>query len=177
MQIGMTLPSMAADCDRDATLAWCRGIDAGPFSSRACGGPPIWAGAMGPKSLARAARWADGVSGFSVSGDPDEISRAFEAAGAAWRDAGRDERPRRVTGFWYALGEGAKQRLEGYVYDYLRIFGEGPARALARRMRIHSAEAFRDAVAAIEAVGCDELILVPTSSDPSELERTIEVLS
>ena len=37
MKIGMTLPSMVGEYDRDTTLQWCRGIDAGPFSSLACG--------------------------------------------------------------------------------------------------------------------------------------------
>ena len=32
----MTLPSMVRGLDRKAILAWCRGIDAGPFSSLAC---------------------------------------------------------------------------------------------------------------------------------------------
>ena len=54
------------------------------------GGPPLLAGAMGPKALARAAVWADGVSGFSLGADPDEMRRANEAAVRAWTDAGRD---------------------------------------------------------------------------------------
>jgi alkanesulfonate monooxygenase SsuD/methylene tetrahydromethanopterin reductase-like flavin-dependent oxidoreductase (luciferase family) len=33
----MTLPTMAPGCDRAALLAWCRGIDAGPFASLAVG--------------------------------------------------------------------------------------------------------------------------------------------
>lgn len=37
MKIGLTLPSMAPGLDRDAVLAWCRGIDEGPFSSLAIG--------------------------------------------------------------------------------------------------------------------------------------------
>src|SRR4051794_25290728 len=37
MEIGMSLPTMAERYDRSTTLAWCRGIDAGPFSSVSCG--------------------------------------------------------------------------------------------------------------------------------------------
>ena len=287
----MTLPSMVREYDRDTTLAWCRGIDAGPFSSLACGeritfhnqemrvllsaaaaltsrvrivptlyvlpmhsaawvakelatldvlsggrvtltvgvggreqdyravgasfekrfarldaqvaelrrlwsggpafegappigpapvqagGPPIWVGAMGPKSLLRASRWADGVDGFSMSGDGTEAASAFAAADLAWQEAGREARPHRVTGFWYALGDGAKDRLQGYVFDYLRIFGDAAARARAANARIDSVGAFRHAVKAIEAAGCDELLLVPTSGDPAELDRTLEALA
>ena len=37
MKISMTLPTMAPGCDRAALLAWCRRIDAGPFTSIAAG--------------------------------------------------------------------------------------------------------------------------------------------
>ena len=33
------------------------------------GGPRVLASAMGPKSLARAARWADGISAFTLLGE------------------------------------------------------------------------------------------------------------
>ena len=39
------------------------------------GGPEILAGAMGPKALARAAKWADGISGFTISADADRDGR------------------------------------------------------------------------------------------------------
>ncbi|MDX6276874.1 MAG: hypothetical protein QOJ72_1002, partial [Nocardioidaceae bacterium] len=39
------------------------------------GGPKLLAGAMGPKAMRRAARWADGISGFSISGDAGEIDK------------------------------------------------------------------------------------------------------
>jgi alkanesulfonate monooxygenase SsuD/methylene tetrahydromethanopterin reductase-like flavin-dependent oxidoreductase (luciferase family) len=290
VQIGMTLPSMLADVDRDRAQAWCRGIDEGPFSSLACGeritfhnlemrmllaaaaawtervrivptlyvlplhpavlvakevatldvlsggrvtltvgvggrehdyraaeapfarrfarldeqvatlrrvwsgrppfegadavgprpiqegGPPIWAGAMGPKSLRRAAAWADGIAGFSTAGDPQEVAQSFAAVRRAWQEAGQDRRPRLVTGFWYALGGDAEDRLRRYAFDYLRVFGDEVARALAGRCSIHSATALRRAVHEIRELGADELILVPTSSELSELERSVDAL-
>ena len=141
------------------------------------GGPPLWAGAMGPKSLRRAAGWADGVAGFSTAGDAAEVASAFGLVCAAWQEAGVARAPRLVTGFWYALGPGAEERLHGYVFDYLRLFGDGPARAMATRCRISSAERFRDCVEAIAALGADELILVPTTADPAELDRTVDALA
>jgi alkanesulfonate monooxygenase SsuD/methylene tetrahydromethanopterin reductase-like flavin-dependent oxidoreductase (luciferase family) len=141
------------------------------------GGPPIWVGAMGPKSLRRAAAWADGVAGFSTAGDATEVADAFARVRSAWREAGTSRAPRLVTGFWYALGPGAEERLHGYVLDYLRLFGEPPARAIAARCRISSLERFRDCVEAIAALGADELILVPTTADPAELDRTVDALA
>jgi alkanesulfonate monooxygenase SsuD/methylene tetrahydromethanopterin reductase-like flavin-dependent oxidoreductase (luciferase family) len=287
----MTLPSMVAGVDRGTLLAWCRGIDAGPFSSLACGeriafhnlemrtllgaaaaltsrvrivpslyvlpmhpaalvakeiatldvlssgrvtvcvgvggreqdyravgapfverfatldaqvaelrrlwasepvfegapavgpqcvqagGPPIWSGAMGPRSLARAARWADAVMGFAATSEVADSARGFEAVDAAWREAGRKERAPRIAGFWYGLGPGAEERLQRYAFDYLRVFGERGASAMAAKQRIHSTESFHDALDALEALGCDELFLTPCDADPALLERTCEALA
>jgi hypothetical protein len=38
-------------------------------------------------------------------------------------------------------------------------------------------DAFHAALDAIEAQGCDELFLVPSSADPGELDRTCEALA
>jgi alkanesulfonate monooxygenase SsuD/methylene tetrahydromethanopterin reductase-like flavin-dependent oxidoreductase (luciferase family) len=290
VQIGMTLPSMVPGLDRKAILAWCRAIDAGPFSSLACGeritypntemrtllaaaaaltervrivptlyvlpmhatavvakeiasldvlsngrvtltvgtggrehdyrasekpfagryrhmdeqiaelrrlwrgeppfagadavgpppiqkgGPPIWAGATGPKALRRAAAWADGVAGFTTAGAPAEVANSFARVREAWEERGDGRTPRLVTGFWYALGPGAESRLYEYAFAYLRLFGEAPARAMAKRCRVSSPAAFRDAARAIRDLGADELILVPTTTDVSELDRTLEAL-
>jgi alkanesulfonate monooxygenase SsuD/methylene tetrahydromethanopterin reductase-like flavin-dependent oxidoreductase (luciferase family) len=142
------------------------------------GGPPIVSGAVGPKALARATRWATGVD------DPTLIATASEAAGraaverilAAWTDAGRTDRPHLSTSVWYALGDGAADRLRGYVYDYMKIFGEDVATAVAGAADVHTPEALRAAVEDCEAAGFDELILVPTTADPDELTRTRDAL-
>ena len=74
------------------------------------GGPPLWAAAMGPKSMARAARWADGITGFSIGADPDEFARGNQLALAAWEAEGRTERPRLVSGSFYLLGGRRRRR-------------------------------------------------------------------
>jgi alkanesulfonate monooxygenase SsuD/methylene tetrahydromethanopterin reductase-like flavin-dependent oxidoreductase (luciferase family) len=138
------------------------------------GGPPLVAGVMGPKGLARAARWADGVDdGASVVGvDASVASATFERIRAAWRAAGRDTAPHISASLWFALGPGAEERLRRYCLDYLRGMGEGIARAMAARASCHTPEALREAVGTLEGLGCDELFLVPTTADVTELERT-----
>jgi alkanesulfonate monooxygenase SsuD/methylene tetrahydromethanopterin reductase-like flavin-dependent oxidoreductase (luciferase family) len=142
------------------------------------GGPPFIAGAMGPKSLARAARWADGVDdGSSVFGvDPAEVDATYERIRAAWREAGRQSSPHISASLWYALGRGAEQRLGAYCYDYMRIFGEDLARGLADATTCSSPEALRQAVESLRELECDELFLVPTTTDVTELDRTREAL-
>jgi alkanesulfonate monooxygenase SsuD/methylene tetrahydromethanopterin reductase-like flavin-dependent oxidoreductase (luciferase family) len=140
------------------------------------GGPPLWCGGFGPKTLERAAHWAEAVMGFSATSDIGESERAFAQIDAAWQQAGRSERAPRISGFWYGLGPGAEERLKGYVHDYIRIGGERAANAMAGMQKIHSDDAFRAALDRLEAAGCDECFLVPSSVDPAELDRTSELL-
>ena len=290
MDIGICLPYMERDFDRDAVIAWCRAIDAGPFSTLSCGeritgytlemravlaaaavltqririmpslyvlpmhsavwaakeiatldllsdgrvtlcvgvgareidyravgasyerrhqrlddqieamraiwrgdpplagadpvgpapvqsaGPPILAGAMGPKAIARASRWADGIYGFSMNGDPAPVAEWCRLADSAWEAAGRSRRPRRVAGFWFSLADDADARLKQYVYDYLEILSKGAARAIAAGMTTSAPDAIRAGLDAIEELGCDELLLVPATAELSEVERIAELI-
>lgn len=148
----------------------------GPAPVRA-GGPVLLAGAMGPKSMARAARWADGLAGFDLGPDPAAIDASFRAFEQAWADGGRPGRPFLQTSFWFALGSDAAQRLPEYAHRYLSIFGDGVARALAAGCVAHSAGGVRDLLAAIEQTGCDEVILVATTSDPADLSRAADLVA
>jgi len=139
------------------------------------GGPEILAGAMYPRSIRRAARWADGISGFSFGPDRDEVGRQFEQARKAWREEGKGE-PRLVTSFWYALGPNARDQLDEYLLRYLNFLGADDARKLAPTVTTTSADALRDAAKMAEDLGCDELLLVPTTSDPDDIDRVAEIL-
>ena len=141
------------------------------------GGPPIIAGVMGPKAMRRAAAWADGVYVFSMSGDPAQIRNMFDLAERAWAEAGRSAPPRRVAGFWYSLADDAPRKLHDYVYQYLEVFGEASAQAIAKTMKCHDAEAIADSAEKIAALGCDELILSPASADLDEISRLTELIS
>lgn len=142
------------------------------------GGPPLVAGAMGPKAIARAARWAVGVDdGSTVFGiDPVAAGAAFERVREAWSDAGRTDPPHISASLWYALGDGAADRLRSYGHDYMRIFGDDLATAMAAMLTTSTPEALRDAVATLDDLGCDELFLVPTTTDVAELDRTRDAL-
>jgi alkanesulfonate monooxygenase SsuD/methylene tetrahydromethanopterin reductase-like flavin-dependent oxidoreductase (luciferase family) len=141
------------------------------------GGPPVVAGVMGPKAIARAARWADGVDGaFTLDGDRATMATAFDQIRDAWRDADRAEAPHLSSSVWYALGPGAEERLRAYAYDYLKIFGEDVARWSADNVACFTPESLRSAVDNARAAGADELFLVPTTADPKELDRTRDAL-
>lgn len=290
MKIGMTLPAMVRDYDRQATLDWCKRIDEGPFSSLAVGerityfnqdmivlmaaaaaltervdiyatlfvlplhgtgtvakqiatmdvlsggrlrvgvgvggrehdfkaaerefsgrhkrmdaqvaamrdiwnggpafegadpigpapiqknGPPILAGVMGAKPLARAANWADGVCGQAMDCNFGGTSEMVRTVQQAWNDAGRDTKPFTSTCFWYGLGPDGKQRLYDYADSYAAIFGPEIAKYMADNQTVSDEASMLDAMRKIQDGGVDELVLVPTSSDLAELDRTLEVM-
>jgi len=141
------------------------------------GGPPFVGGSMGPKAIARAARWAIGVDGaFTLDGNRDAIAGPFAMVRAAWAEAGRTDPPHLSTSFWYALGPGAEDRLRQYAYDYMKIFGEDVGKWAASAVTLFTPEAVRDAVENVRSAGADELFLVPTTADPDELARTRDAL-
>lgn len=140
------------------------------------GGPPLFSGAMGPKAIARSARWASGIAGFVLDPLGEDVAGTFARIEQAWADAGRTERPRHTTSFWYALGDDAAARLESYARRYLGIFGDELAGLMAASCTAHSPGALRDAVARLTEAGCDELILVPTTPDPHDIDRVLDAL-
>jgi alkanesulfonate monooxygenase SsuD/methylene tetrahydromethanopterin reductase-like flavin-dependent oxidoreductase (luciferase family) len=141
------------------------------------GGPPVVAGVMGPKAIARAAQWADGVDGaFTLDGDHAAMASAFSSVRDAWRDAGRAEPPHLSSSIWYALGPGADDRLRAYAYDYMKVFGDDIAKWSADNVACTTPESLRAAIDNAREAGADEYFLVPTTADPAELDRTRDAL-
>lgn len=141
------------------------------------GGPPIFASAMGPKSTARAARWADGNMGFSLAPNTDDHAASIQTMVDAWAAAGRAERPYVSTSFWYSLGADAASELDAYARSYLGIFGEDAAGMMASMCTAAGLEATVDALERCRAAGMDEVYLVPTSSDPAALGELIDAIA
>jgi alkanesulfonate monooxygenase SsuD/methylene tetrahydromethanopterin reductase-like flavin-dependent oxidoreductase (luciferase family) len=140
------------------------------------GGPELLAGALAPDSVRRAARWADGICGFSFGPSAEEIGSAFDTARQSWTEAGRAKPPRLVTSFWFALGSRAREQLDEYLTRYLAFMGQELAAALLPMVTTTSAATLRDATRMVEDLGADELILVPTTLDPEEVDRVADIL-
>lgn len=139
-------------------------------------GPVILAGAMGPKAMARAAAWADGISAFSIAGDRDEIARTNELADKCWAETGRGT-PRKVSGCFVALGvPDATEVLRSFTARYLAFLGRELGDAIAETARTASPEALAEVLDGAEAAGCDEFILVPATTDPRFVDVAAEVV-
>jgi hypothetical protein len=102
---------------------------------------------------------------------------AFDAARAAWPEAGRPRPPRLVTGCWFALGPRARAQLDEYLGRYLAFLGPDAAAGVTPRVRATSPAALRQVVREVADAGGDELCLVPTTSDSEELDRVADALA
>lgn len=140
-------------------------------------GPQLLAGAMGPKSIARCAQWADGLYAWSGNGEEEEYRRAFAMADAAWERAERDAAPYRMGGFWYTLADGGQQKLYDYVYEYLAIAGPEIATMMAKSVHRSTRDSVRAALDNAENAGCQELFVVPATADLAEIDRLSDILA
>jgi alkanesulfonate monooxygenase SsuD/methylene tetrahydromethanopterin reductase-like flavin-dependent oxidoreductase (luciferase family) len=141
------------------------------------GGPKIIGGFAGPKAIARSAAWADGLYGFSITGQAAEIQQKMDMAESAWTAAGRATRPWKIGGFWYSLSDDAEAHLRAYVFEYLRIAGEEVARQVASAMTCFTPQTILDGMRAMKATGIDELYMVPASADVAEVDRLAELVA
>ncbi|MDX2276867.1 MAG: LLM class flavin-dependent oxidoreductase [Hyphomonadaceae bacterium] len=135
---------------------------------------PIFAGAMGPKAIARAAKWADGIYAPSMAGDREGHERVFILAREAWANEGR-AKPYLIGGFWYSLAPDAQRELFDYAYNYMRYAGEDLARGMASMMVRHTPEAIVEAIENVRAAGADECILVPATAHYDEIDKLANI--
>lgn len=150
------------------------GAGIGPRSLQPAG-PRLLCSGTGPRSLARATAWADGLTSFTLGADPSESSATFRLAEQAWTDAGRTDRPRLVAGTFVVLGPDAQPRLQAFARRYLDVFGTEVAAWLADQMPLHTEDALHRFLVELAATGCDEVVLVPGDSDPDQVRRLAEV--
>lgn len=140
-------------------------------------GPPILAGSMGAKAIARASKWADGLYSFSMNGSRKETATMFDNGRQSWKEAGRNTAPQLVGGFWYSLADDGENKLKSYVYDYLKVLGDGLANGVAASMTRFTPETIREGIDNVKACGADEIMLVPATAEINELERLIKLLT
>jgi alkanesulfonate monooxygenase SsuD/methylene tetrahydromethanopterin reductase-like flavin-dependent oxidoreductase (luciferase family) len=141
------------------------------------GGPPIFASSLGPKSMRRAVRWADGLAGFHMGPDLKEIEAIFDAFRANWSEAGRSGAPTLQMAFWFGLVDSPAERVVAFADDYLSIFGREFARVRSRRCNATSPGAIREILRRLEDLGCDEAIMTPTTASLDELAATEDLVA
>ena len=143
------------------------------------GGPPLLVGTTGPKTLRSAAAWAQGLAGVSLDLDLDAMRGLFDVARDAWAGAGRPA-PLLASSTWFALDDGdgsARDRVHAHLRHYMNWLPTGLVDALAARTGFAGTEQqLADLLKRVEDTGADEFHLIPTSDDPSEVERVADLL-
>ncbi|HEY7106992.1 MAG TPA: LLM class flavin-dependent oxidoreductase [Acidimicrobiia bacterium] len=140
------------------------------------GGPPLHCGAFGPKALARAVQWACGFQGFTTDGGLELMQMVGGTVLAGFEAAGKP-RPEMGVGCFFALGTGAAQRLREAVAPYFDYADPAVRDATVAALTIHSPDAIAQTVANAAAAGFDEVHFLPTTVDPTEIDRLEDVLA
>ena len=140
------------------------------------GGPKLLAGAMGPKAIALASRWSNGLCGMSFGPDPQEIAATFDLANKAWADAGR-AKPHLGTSFWFALDDGGRAQLETHLKRYFTWVDPAARDAIAASAGfVGSPQELKDVLRRIEDTGADEVQLIPTGSGLDQVHRIADII-
>jgi alkanesulfonate monooxygenase SsuD/methylene tetrahydromethanopterin reductase-like flavin-dependent oxidoreductase (luciferase family) len=138
------------------------------------GGPPIYTSASGPRALARAAKWADGWQGAIMTVELEPMKAAVESHIDAWEAANRNERPYLMNSLWFALGDGAAQRLNDAAAGYLGLPPGSPSPY--GTLPVHNSYGVKMAVDNCREAGFDELVFIPITDDLHELDLLEEAL-
>ena len=142
------------------------------------GGLPLVAGVMGPKSIARAARWAVGVmdGSNSVSFNAEGLNAQRELVTQIWKESGREEKPHFSTCLFFALGASAKEQLATCIFGMSQSYGEEGARMAAESSTNFGAARLREIVDSARSIGLNDIILIPSTADPDEIDRARDAL-
>lgn len=137
------------------------------------GGPELILGGGSPATFRRVAQFADGW--IMGGGTPDMFAEAAAGVDAAWQEAGRPGKPRKLTLAYFALGPDARAHADAYLLNYYGFLGD-VAKQIAAGASV-SPEMVSSTVAAFEAGGCDEVIFVPTTSTFDQIELLAEAIA
>jgi alkanesulfonate monooxygenase SsuD/methylene tetrahydromethanopterin reductase-like flavin-dependent oxidoreductase (luciferase family) len=116
------------------------------------------AAAQGPKSLARAARWAQGYAGFVTV--TDDLASDAQRIRSAWVAAGRADSPYLMTAEMVALTDGERPETPGHDMWPMLLTADDLRRSIDR----------------VAAAGFDEFMLVTPLHDPGHLDMLLKVI-
>ncbi len=143
------------------------GVNEAKIGPRPIGaGPGLLVGGTVDAAFDRAARYADGY--MLGGGSPDDLAGAIGRLNEAWERHGRHGEPRKLALACFSLGGDAEGHAEAYLRDYYAWLGEELSGMIAASAA-KDPDTVREYLSAFEAVGCDELILFPSSSDPAQV--------
>jgi alkanesulfonate monooxygenase SsuD/methylene tetrahydromethanopterin reductase-like flavin-dependent oxidoreductase (luciferase family) len=149
-----------------------RGFAGGVGPDVSANPPQLIVGGQVDAAFRRAAKFGDG---WMMGGAPAEMfPAAVEKLEAAWREQGRDGRPRRMALTYYALGDDPERDTRASIGDYYAFAPEYQEHVVAGTAK--GPDEIRERVRAFEDAGADELILFPSSTDPRQVDEVAELV-
>lgn len=142
------------------------------------GGPPLLVGTIGPKTVRSAASWARGMAGTILDLDVDKQAELFDVARSAWAQADRPA-PHLATSFWFAIGdrEEARAQVHHHLRRYMNWIPADIVDAMAPDTGFAGTEdELLEVLARFADIGADEVHLIPTSSDITQLRRVADAV-
>ncbi|HEX8099830.1 MAG TPA: LLM class flavin-dependent oxidoreductase [Actinomycetota bacterium] len=144
----------------------------GPGGGDGGSAPLLLAGGQSGEAFTRMARYADGY--VHGGGPPRAFASAASRARAAWTELGRPGRPAMWGQGYFALGDDAVSAGASYLKHYYAFTGPFAEKIAAGNLT--TPQAIIDFVRGYEEAGCEELVLLPTVADPSQVERLADVI-
>jgi alkanesulfonate monooxygenase SsuD/methylene tetrahydromethanopterin reductase-like flavin-dependent oxidoreductase (luciferase family) len=133
--------------------------------------PTLIIGGYIETSLRRAARHGDGwISGGSA---PDQFGTLAARLDEVWAEAGREGSPHKMALTYFSLGPDATANAERYLTHYYAWLGDETAATIAEHAA-SSPEMVQQYASAYADAGCDEILLMPCSSDPEQVRLLAE---
>jgi alkanesulfonate monooxygenase SsuD/methylene tetrahydromethanopterin reductase-like flavin-dependent oxidoreductase (luciferase family) len=141
---------------------------AGPIGPDVSDSPPsIMLGGAVDAAFHRAARYGDGWIMGTLPAEALPEGRA--KVEAAFREAGRTEKPRVIALSYYSLDENPEDQVRrtiGHYYSFAPEYRETVVQGAAK-----GEDEVRERVRAFEEVGCDELVLLPASANADQVDK------
>jgi alkanesulfonate monooxygenase SsuD/methylene tetrahydromethanopterin reductase-like flavin-dependent oxidoreductase (luciferase family) len=128
--------------------------------------PGLLIGGRSDAALRRAARHGDGWT-FG-GGTPEAFAENRAKVREAWAAEGRDDEPRTMALFYFALGERAEEDARNDLLDYYGFLGEYAEQLVAAAAKDEAT--VKERLLAFEDAGADEVICFPTSIDPEQVD-------
>ncbi|MEU4831058.1 LLM class flavin-dependent oxidoreductase [Streptosporangium sp. NPDC023615] len=132
---------------------------------------PLWVGGNSAASMRRAARC--GIGWISGSTPLHRYAEVAAEVRRAWTEAGRTDAPKLGALAYVAPGADRGQAGARYLLDYYAYTGQ-KARFLADGLITDDAR-LRETIDGYAAAGCDELMLIPCTSDADQLDLIAKV--
>lgn len=140
---------------------WGEGSSTPPLGARR---PEILVGGRSHAALVRMARHGDGTV---VVGPPGAFAQRAREAQEVWTEHGRQGRPRLVAQTYFALGDRARDDAREHLSAYYAFAGPHAQRFVDGALTTE--QALLDAVEGYRRAGCDELVLIPCTSQVEQL--------